>query len=709
MEKILKSLFPIMVAALLLVGCKDDVEYKDTGTDPVSQLLIPDDNLGLQLINNENATQYFSWTPPSTTTAFNYGVVFYGSADGQEIYRMESDDSGTRPYATIKHDYLVKIAAAAGIGNEQTGDIYWNVISMRGGNESQPTASRRRITLTRYATFDDIPYSLYIYGEATEAGGDPAASPKFKSTDDGVFEIYTKLEGGKEYSLTNRADAGDKRTFIIDDGVLKEEDASVTAPDGIYRISVDFNTARVTMEEVQNVWYYYPNDDAYMVMDYVGYGHWQTDEFTLAFSDDRYHFRAMVDGVEELWGHQDLDTQSVPDELSGSYFDIYIHEPVAGDRWKYSYKFNSVLQGVDLSLHVYMSSDISNYTHIIDAGDVDPIPVTQFNSPADNYDIDLVSLGTGTLTFDWNAVVNPNGPGATYELVFFADTDMTEQISSISTGTSTSVAVSRNDLQSIGTQVAGDDQTAVTVYWTVRTTIVGNTTLASVGPRALNINLLTIPTVAYISGGDSEFGSGFRLLKATGAEGEGKFETYTRLSGTDYYFTDGNSGTYRIFYADASAGLVENAGASNARNGIFRISLDFLNETVEFEEIDKVELFQCSQGSTYDLTYAGGGIWELNNQQMGTGDNRYLFRAYLDGDSNYTEKWASMNSNNDKGPGEDGFVEEGFWDIYLNDTNRDNWDYSFKFYNSRMDNCNVTIKVHMTPDAEIYYHEVTYN
>lgn len=712
MKKIINSLLPVLLAVVVFYGCNDDVEYNDTNTTPVSELLIPDDNLVLELINNANATQFFSWNPPTTTTAYNYGLAFYASESGAEIYRMEADDSGSRPYATIKHDDLIQVAKLAGIGPEETGDIYWNVISMRGGNESQPTAARRKITLTRYAAFDDIPYSLYVVGEASEAGSDYSNSPKFKLIDDGIFEIYTQLEGGKEYQLTNRPDSGVKRSFTYEDGALREEDAMMIAPDGIFRITVNFNTARVTMENIAYVAYYYPNDDSRLMMDYVGEGHWQTNRFTLNFSDDRYHFRAMVDGVEEAWGHQDRDTQSVPDQLSGSYFDIYPTEPEASDRWKRSFKFNSLLNGIDIVLNVYMSSDISNYTHTIDAGDIDPIPVSQVNTPSDSYTIDLSGMGTGTLTFDWNAVSNPNGPDPTYEVVFFADADLTNEVDAYSTGTSTNRAFSRTELQTVGARAAEEGQDEVTIYWTVRSTIMGSTALASTGARSLTIKLLTIPSEIYISGSDTEF-SGFRALRPMGSGGEGLFEIYTQLSGSDYMFTTGTTGSYRTFYIDGSMDLVENVGSSTHVNGIYRINLDFVNETATMENITNVRFEVPANYQTFNLAYSGDGVWEAFNEVIdwtandwSWGDDRFLFWVDTDGtEVKYASNQSDFNNGGDYNVLEPEGQDMNYY-VYPTD-NTDRYEYAWKFwYGSGYRTTTgkrITVKLNMSPDPTYYY------
>ena len=71
----------------------------------------------------------------------------------------------------------------------------------------------------RYASID-APYHLYVTGEGSEFGTDPAAAKQMRELGDGKFEIYTRFTGS--FSFINRNAAGSKRTFGVAEGRLTE-------------------------------------------------------------------------------------------------------------------------------------------------------------------------------------------------------------------------------------------------------------------------------------------------------------------------------------------------------------------------------------------------------------------------------------------------------------------------------------------------------
>jgi len=94
-----------------------------------------------------------------------------------------------------------------------------------------------------------FPDNLYLVGEATVAGWDPASSVAFLKLEEGKFEIYSYMTGGGDgfKFLEVRDWAGDWGKG--EDGKLVQEgESNVTiAEDGFYRIFVDFTELSYTV------------------------------------------------------------------------------------------------------------------------------------------------------------------------------------------------------------------------------------------------------------------------------------------------------------------------------------------------------------------------------------------------------------------------------------------------------------------------------
>ncbi|MCD8072338.1 MAG: hypothetical protein LUE10_04040, partial [Alistipes sp.] len=577
----------------------------------------------------------------------------------------------------------------------------------------------------------DIQVSLYIYGDAGEGGTDYSAMPEFKYLGDGVFEAFTELRGGQQYQFINRRSSESHRTFWVgSDGVLFEEDdfSSVTNT-GVYRIVVDFLAGRTSVEEVTNMRWHHSNDGTDKAMTYQGYGRWKSDQFVLSTNGDtRNFFYATIGGVEYKLGHRDENTGDIPDYLTGTYWNVFLYDRLnyvnsSEWNWWHCYKLDEELLGNDVTMHLNLSSEEDNYSFLIDIESTTPDPVTVLNTPADGYRVDIKSLGTSyPLTFDWDAVDGPSTLPERYEVLFFTDEECTNQIfRQEETGMNDEIPfipanggldnfmdIPIADLLALTAGLEEDDLGNITIYWTVRSRILGYKTTSS-EVHQLVLQIPSVPKTVFISGNSSEYDNN-TALKQVGAAVEGKFEIYGRFTGGNYTFTDQQGNVYRLS-GNSTTGftIVSGSGTSSSLNGIYRITLDFIGDVATVDEIDRVRLYQCSQDTAYDLTYEGKGVWTLDNQNMGSGDNRYLFRVFTNGSSSYNERWGSQNLNNDRGPGEDGFQENGFWDIYVSRTLAGQWDYSFKFYNSRMNNLNISAKVYMTPNSDAYYHEIIYN
>jgi len=268
MKNILNKLVVLLLAGFALAACTEHTEYDDTGFSAVEKLLYPSDGYALDLIEQADANLYFEWEVSKVGTPV-YTVVFLDAAK-KEIGRYLADNNGQKSSLKMLHSQLNAIAGDAGIEPDAAGDLYWTVSAGLGGAEQLSPAEPHKLTVKRYASID-APYHLYVTGEGSEFGTDPAAAKQMRELGDGKFEIYTRFTGS--FSFINRNAAGSKRTFGVAEGRLTEGADAAGTGDGVYRVLVDFKAGTVKMEKIESVkyhWCWTPDPDA--VMEYAGNG-----------------------------------------------------------------------------------------------------------------------------------------------------------------------------------------------------------------------------------------------------------------------------------------------------------------------------------------------------------------------------------------------------------------------------------------------------
>lgn len=248
MKNILNKLVVLLLAGFALAACTEHTEYDDTGFSAVEKLLYPSDGYALDLIEQADANLYFEWEVSKVGTPV-YTVVFLDAAK-KEIGRYLADNNGQKSSLKMLHSQLNAIAGDAGIEPDAAGDLYWTVSAGLGGAEQLSPAEPHKLTVKRYASID-APYHLYVTGEGSEFGTDPAAAKQMRELGDGKFEIYTRFTGS--FSFINRNAAGSKRTFGVAEGRLTEGADAAGTGDGVYRVLVDFKAGTVKMEKIESV------------------------------------------------------------------------------------------------------------------------------------------------------------------------------------------------------------------------------------------------------------------------------------------------------------------------------------------------------------------------------------------------------------------------------------------------------------------------
>ena len=553
MKNIFNSISVLLALAFVWTGCTQYTEYESGTAGRVETLLYPSEGFEVDLINNDNAKLAFEWEASKTGSPL-YEVIIYGSDGTTEVGRFESDDSGTRNMLTLKHKTLIELADLAGIVPDASGDLYWTAGAVSGGNLQSGLPEPHKFTVTRDAAVVGFPTELYITGEGSEGGADITKAVSLYKTGDGVYEIYTRINGA--VSFVNRNAEGAKRTFYItkDNRLTTDAELAATVADGVYRTKVDFSTSTVTLVPISDVALYRAgnNDTPLTALTYAGEGVWKAENYTIPpDGDDRYRFKATAGGNTEIWGSANTDRDAQDPgtiDPANTYFNIGIHTDQDGlnDSYRSIFKFHSPLKGMACTVVVSMSPERTY--HYFDLGFELVAPAVEtLVSPAADASVELVSIEGAKETFTWEKPADcPQLPLTSYTLKIYKDAEGSAELGSFDAGYNTSVDVTHMQLESFATEAGIAAGAEGTLYWGVQSKLISYTAMSPV--QALKVTRMKgVPDQLYITGEATEFGSGFGQFKKLDV---GQFEIYTKLSSGSYAFTDGTEGDIHNLYGN---------------------------------------------------------------------------------------------------------------------------------------------------------------
>ena len=710
MKNIFNGISVLLALAFVWTGCTQYTEYESGTAGRVETLLYPSEGFEVDLINNDNAKLAFEWEASKTGSPL-YEVIIYGSDGTTEVGRFESDDSGTRNMLTLKHKTLIELADLAGIVPDASGDLYWTAGAVSGGNLQSGLPEPHKFTVTRDASVVGFPTELYITGEGSEGGADITKAVSLYKTGDGVYEIYTRINGA--VSFVNRNAEGAKRTFYIakDNRLTTDAELAVAVADGVYRTKVDFSTSTVTLVPISDVALYRANGDRLVELSYTESGVWKAEDYTIpSDGDDRYRFKATAGGNTEIWGSANTgrDAQD-PGTIdpANTYFNIGIHTDQDGlnDSYRSIFKFHSPLKGMTCTVVVSMSPERTY--HYFDLGFELVAPAVEtLVSPAADASVELVSIEGAKETFTWEKPADcPQLLLTSYTLKIYKDAEGSAELGSFDAGYNTSVAVTHMQLESFATEAGIAAGAEGTLYWGVQSKLISYTAMSPV--QALKVTRIKgIPDQLYITGEATEFDSGFGQFKKLDV---GQFEIYTKLSSGSYAFTDGTEGDIRKYVINGDS--VEESASEGNWNGesIYRITVNIREKTAKVEKIGRVYMQVAAyKENTHDLAYAGNGIWEakeiipdFTREADWNGDTRFFVKMDIDG-----KEWKLANQKDFGGSDPTSAAPERspeysvkFWD----DTS--DWDYHYKVIQSyRGQNTKrLNIKLNCSPQEEFYY------
>lgn len=520
---------------------------------------------------------------------------FIATVDGAEVC-WGSDDAGNAilPDGTEEHFYLNEFAGVSQWDNlwkmDHALDLSNVAVTIYTNKDNKWTHSCEKAGEIVYEQPKSAPAELYIAGSAAETEG-----AAFRKASEGVFVIYQQLKAGNISFYSGDAEPvkyfhdAENKLFI------GARSTAVEASEGVTRITVDFNTNTVTYDqigaEVKLVFAWTQN--VYMNLAYQGNGKFvgegEIKFHDAGWSEERYNFRATVNGTEVAWGRIpelcDGEVRPDGDNVPAAWF--YIGEyPV--DQWSNLWKFASELENSTATCTIN-TNDNGAFTHSFVKASVDPVPPTM--APAE-----LALFGTGA-------------------------------------------------------EVEGQP---------------------------------------------------FRQV------GNGVFEVYAKLKDGSLTFRSSD----RKYFLDAEKGLLQGEGegvATASGDNVTRITVNYQNNTVKFEQISKVRcVFAANYADLMDISYIGTGKWEgegvINFLQPGTFDwlswveERYYFIVTIDGTEKCWGRKDSVTGNDLKPSGEIDFydIQESSWS---------QWDHCWKFA-GEMDGADVHILIDSNKDG-VMTHVVT--
>jgi hypothetical protein len=339
--------------------------------------------------------------------------------------------------------------------------------------------------------------------------------------------------------------------------------------------------------------------------------------------------------------------------------------------------------------------------------------VSTLYSPDDGRNVFLQSAGSATLYFEWEKAVAEDNGVVYYDVLFDKpDGDFSNPVFVIAAdnnGTSTGSSITHKVLNRIGKLAGIATGKEGKVKWTVASSR-GLTRTVSQTVRTISItrtNGIDAPDALFLTGEGTEGGSGLaQALTMKALPGGNEFEIFTKLlAGKKYYFVDSKTNVLRTFSVNANGTTFKESadGAMVAKDGIYKIYLDFSTSSVAISEITKLEFFMCTPQKRETLTYQGKGVWRVNDIvpdfTTGWDDDRYLFWMNIGGTE---QKIGSSNKDNRPPTTTTG----SFFYLFFYPADKDRWDYSFKFPNRSVKKCSISFS--LSSDAANYSHEVIY-
>ena len=170
-------------------------------------------------------------------------------------------------------------------------------------------------------------------------------------------------------------------------------------------------------------------------------------------------------------------------------------------------------------------------------------------------------------------------------------------------------------------------------------------------------------------------------------QNEGIYQTFTQLKADQpFIFMSTVEGRKCYYYVDDNGVLRERNDGEDytvtvPHSGIYRITINMGEQTISYDEIGAVYLYNHSGGYRQDFNYLGYGKWGVKNYTArkqteswaGSGETRHSFKMEINGT---TYRWG--HKEKDKGQ-PNLTTDNSYYNLYQLALGTDPWDYSFRF------------------------------
>ncbi len=371
--KIFNIFIYISIILFILHGCKEDDPEVIT-IDPVTLNNFPIDDTSLLLLTNETIAINMEWNgvKASDETLVFYFVQF-DKEDGDfsnPVGTINTDSVGLAKSVGISHQFLNIFAENAGIAPLTQGKLKWRVVATNGIASSYSDV--HTIEVERPEGIAEIPASLYLTGDATEAGTDVTQAIVLTKLSPGVFEIYTSLTEGT-YRFVDNVTTWPVVSFCIDGATIRKG-ATANSPDPakrLYYIYLNFNTAEATVSEILSLGLWHgESSDVIGELTYQDNGVWGISGITpfTEGKDDRYKFRMTLKAADGslsdiFWGSSQVTNNRPTSTTAESYY--YLIPQIDFSQYGYSYKFSTASENKAVDINFILTSS-ATYTHEVE-------------------------------------------------------------------------------------------------------------------------------------------------------------------------------------------------------------------------------------------------------------------------------------------------------------------------------------------------------
>nr|WP_287666472.1 SusE domain-containing protein [Bacteroides sp.] len=170
-------------------------------------------------------------------------------------------------------------------------------------------------------------------------------------------------------------------------------------------------------------------------------------------------------------------------------------------------------------------------------------------------------------------------------------------------------------------------------------------------------------------------------------QNDGIYQTFTQLKAEQpFVFMSTVGGRKCYYYVDDNGVLRERNNDEDytitvPKSGIYRITINMGEQTISYDEIGEVYLYNHSGGYKKTFDYLGQGKWGVKNYTAqkkkedwaGSGETRHSFKMEINGT---TYRWG--HKDRDKGQ-PNLSTDKSYYNLYQLALGTDPWDYSFRF------------------------------